>query len=762
MSNMNRFKNQRGFTMLEVLFSMVVLSIALLATARMHALVTQDGGFAKVRAVAANLAQEKLDDLKSFTHLTDGTTTDDTNAATTSNYCGQGTFCFSEIATGSVSAPYGGGQENNDGTLKIASGNVTIHNTIYNRTWTLTNHDSVTGLGDYYRCGTSAPSTSNCDSPNTKAYPDFKVVEITVAWNDGQAPNNCVGTLATTYNRCVVMRTTIHASPLTAEANSLAAPYNGSGPKVSYRPIGVPDAVPVPLNVGGNQQKETSKPLPDVSTSGKSKLVTFSVVTYDTNQSLGDGTFNTLRREEFFTVNCICKYANGTSSNLTASRMVWDGSELVTEIGGSATKATATAHTSGPNSDPDQPAECNRCCAQHHDAAGTDHAKFDPERPSTDYYTSGNASGDHKHYWWTTVGTPADGLTVVDGAADRIYLEACRFSRVNGINYLWQDWQMVDMTAFDYLYLQNADNLAAYQTYLGNKIKYEVRTDGGITETDPAKPTGRDFTIFQGELRQILGRAVYLDKIYQKDSPTQLDQDYYNAIDAKITAGEDWLLHVPFYEANLTLLVDWSSSNNTNVPVTMQKVDTIVDPATNYYGSYSRGRVTGAVAGTTANITVRALTSNSGLTSGVYADTGVNCPATAANCISYGIDLQDNSTTESDSIAVSVANASSTVAISGIITKGTTGNILPSITMTATSTAGSASCGAVSVTGSQASYTCDVSVGWSGTLTPSKSGFVFDTVAGDGSTVGSRNYSNVTAGDTGEDYLICQSSCPNP
>lgn len=730
---MNRFKNQRGFTLLEVLFSMVVLSIALLATARMHALVTQDGGFAKVRAVAANLAQEKLDDLRSFTLIADS------DPAASPDECAAPVFCFSEIGDNA------GGQEDGSGTL-ITSGDVTIHNTTYNRTWIVTN---------YYRCGTSAPSTTNCASPNVKPYPDFKVVEITVTWTDER------GTL-----RLVVMRATIHASGLTAEANSLAAPYNGSGPKVSYRPIGVPDAVPVPLNVGGNQQKETSKPLPDVSTSGQSKLVTFSVVTYDTNQSLGDGTYSTLRREEFFTVNCICKYANGQSSNLTASRMVWDGSELVTEIGEPATKATATAHTSGANSDPDQPAECNRCCAQHHDAAGTDHAKFDPERPSSDYYTSGNANGDHKHYWWTNVSNPAAGLTAVAGNNNDVYLEACRFSRVNGINYLWQDWQMVDMTAFDYLYLQNADNLAAYQTYLGDKIKYEVRTDGGITETDPAKPTGRDITIFQGELRQILGRAVYLDKIYQKDSPTQLDQDYYDAMDAKITAGEDWLLHVPFYEANLTLLVDWSSlsnnSNNTDVPVTMEQVDTIVNPATNYYGSYSRGRVTGAVAGTTADITVRALTSNSGLTSGVYADTGVNCPATAANCISYGIDTQDNSTTESDSIVVSVASAGSTVAISGIITKGTSGNILNGITMTATSISGTASCGTVSVTGSQASYTCDVSVGWSGTLTPSKSGFVFDTVAGDGSTVSSRNYSNVTAGDPNEDYLICQSSCPSP
>jgi len=729
MSNMNRFKNQRGFTLLEVLFSMVVLSIALLATARMHALVTQDGGFAKVRAVAVNLAQEKLDDLRSFTLIADS------DPAVSPDECAAPVFCFSEIGNNA------GGQEDASGTL-ITSGSVTIHNTAYNRTWIVTN---------YYRCGTSAPSTTNCAAPNTKPYPDFKVVEITVTWTDEQ------GAL-----KSVVMRATIHSSGLTAEANSLGAPYNGAGPKVSYTPIGVPDAVPVPLNVGGNKQKETSKPLPDVSTSGRSKLVTFSVVTYDTNQSLGGGTFTTLRREEFFTVNCICKYANGQSSNLTASRLVWDGEELVTEIGGAATKATATAHTSGPNSDPDQPAECNRCCAQHHDAAGTTHAKFDPERPSTDYYTSGNANGDHKHYWWTNVSNPAAGLTEVAGNQNDIYLEACRFSRVNGINYLWQDWQMVDMTAFDYLYLQNADNLAAYQAYLGDKIKYEVRTDGGITETDPAKPTGRNFTIFQGELRQILGRAVYLDKIYQKNSPTQLDQDYYDAIDAKITAGEDWLLYVPFYEANLTLLVDWSSSNNTNVPVTMQQVDTIVNPATNYYGSYSRGRVTGAVAGTTETITVRALTSNSGLTSGVYADTGVNCPATAANCISYGVDPQDNSTIESDNIVVTVASAGSTVAISGIITKGTNGNILNGITMLATSTSGSASCSAVTVTGSQATYTCDVSVGWSGTLAPSKSGFVFDTVAGDGSTVGSRNYSNVTAGTPGQNYLICQSSCPSP
>jgi prepilin-type N-terminal cleavage/methylation domain-containing protein len=738
MLNMYRLKNQRGFSILEVLFAMVVLSIALLSIARMHALVTLDGGYSKARGIAVNLAQEKLDDLRAFTSVNTG--------------CTAPVFCFTEIGANA------GGRENSDGTLVIRSGDVPVGNTTYNRTWAVT---------DYYRCGISAPSTTNCTSPYTKSYPDFKVVVMTVAWTDEQ------GTA-----RSVVMRATIHASGIVSEANVLAAPYGGGGPKVSYHPIGVPDAVPVPVNVGGTKQKESSKPVPDVSTSGKSKLVSFDVVTYDTSQSLGGGTYKTLRRETFYTVNCVCRYASGTSSQPTASRLVWDGTDLTTKVGGSVQKAYGVAHRTGTNSDPNQPAECDTCCAEHHDSESSDYAKYDPDRPGSDYYTTGNAEGDHKHYWWTSVGHPELGLTAVNGNANDVYLESCRFSKVNGIDYLWQDWRMVDLTAFDYNYLQNSTNLTAYQNYLVDKVKHEEKVDGAASgasvtaTTNPTKPTGRNFTIIQGELRQILGRAVYLDKIYKSSSPTELDNDYYAAIEAKINASTDWLLYVPFYEANITLLDDWSSSNYANVPVTMQKVNTISDPATNYYGSYSRGRVTGLTAGTTETISTRALISNSGLTSGVYEDTGTDCPATAANCVSYGIDTQDNTTTLTDSISVSVAAAGSTFDISGVITKGTNGNILSGITITPTTISGVASCDALTVIQNQASYTCHVSVNWSGTLTPTKSNYVFDwsntasppQEITDGITSGSRTYTNVSSPISTDNYVICDavSGCPNP
>ena len=86
-------QHQRGFSLIEAMFSALILAIALLALAGFHVGAFQDSSLVKARMAATNLAQEKLDDLRSFRLLKD-------DPATTSlDECAAGTFCFSEIAT---------------------------------------------------------------------------------------------------------------------------------------------------------------------------------------------------------------------------------------------------------------------------------------------------------------------------------------------------------------------------------------------------------------------------------------------------------------------------------------------------------------------------------------------------------------------------------------------------------------------------------------------------------------------------------------
>lgn len=673
-------KFNRGFSLLEVLFAVIILAVALLATARLHAMVTQDGSFAKARGIAANLAQEKLDDIKSFAVLYN-------NPDTVPNECAAPTYCYSEIANNA------GGTENGDGTLALISGDITVGNTSYNRTWEVT---------DYYNCTVAgAASTANCALPNAKPYPDFKAVMLTVKWSDEKGAE-----------QIVKMQTAIYASDPGSQVR-IAASSSGGGPKVSYTPIGVPDAVPVPINTGGTKFKESSKPVPDVISNGTAAEVSFDAVSYVNN---GAGGYDTTEREEFTTASCECSF-DSTASAYTPSRMIWNGSSLEAKVGEQVSKPIGTA-ASG------QSDFCTACCKDHHDVggfAGTAQPKYDPDRPGVEYA----ANGDHKHYWYskcvagtlgkTTGCNAADkdpalfGYSVVDSGA---YLDSCRFKRVNGLWRLWQDWRQVKMTVMPYDFLPVTANLNAYVDVIEAVVEKTVRTDSsiGTLPTIPAL-TGRDFSfIAAGETKQLLGRAVFVDRVYKEDAPTELDTDYYTSLVAKVDASSDWLHLVPFYEANLTLLIDWSSAASTKATVTSQAIVDISDVSSGYYSSYSRGKVT-AVAGGTAVITAKARLHNTGVTGGI----NTSSP-------SYGIGVYDNTVTTSttDSITVTVPSSPTNVGINGKLIRANS-----SVTFTTLSVSG-ATCTLGSAIGNELPYSCTTVSGTNVTLAyagPSGYGF---------------------------------------
>lgn len=611
-------KLNQGFSILEVLFSIIILAIALLATARLHAMVTQDGGYAKARGIAANLIQEKFDDIKTFSVLYDNPDTASVNE------CAAPTYCYSEL-TGNA-----GGKEKSSGALEVASGNVTVGNTTYNRTWTVV---------DYYNCTVaSAASTSNCAAPNAKPYPDFKLVTILVSWTDERG-----------VTQPISMQTVISASDPATQARMVGL-SSGGGPVVSYTPIGVPDAVPVPINTGGTNFKESSKPEPDVISNGTAAEVSFDSVSYVDD---GAGGYNTTEREEFTTVSCECSF-NGTGTAYTPSRMIWNGSSLKAKIGAQVTKPVGTPESG-------QSDLCTACCKDHHDIggfSGTAYAKYDPDRPVSEYASN----GDHKHYWYSncvagTLGqtsgcnasdkNPANGYGEVDSGA---YLESCRFKRVDGIWRLWQDWRQVKMTVIPYDFLPVAANLNAYVDMVEAVIENTVRSDSGISATPLSTAlAGRDYTLTNSTSPQLLGRALYVDRVYKEAAPTTIDSDYYTGLIAKLQGSGDWLNIVPFYEANLTLLSDWSSASPAIATVTSEAIKDVTNMTSGYYNTFSRGYVKG-ISGGNAVITAKARIGNSGVTGGV----NTSSP-------SYGISAYDNGKLLTDSITVTIPGSTTTV-----------------------------------------------------------------------------------------------------
>lgn len=720
---------QRGFSMIEALFSALILGIALLALAGFQAVALQDSSLVKARSVAVNLAQEKLDDLKSFTYLTDGDFSDDGSTTSSTNLCGLGNFCFSEIDDNA------GGQEETDGDLILPSGAISGYIDNYTLSWDVACYAESTAA----QLGIVDCADPDGD-PTTDDIPNAKLVTVTLSWTDSK------GTA-----QSVFLQGIIYAMDPSKVARAALNPVSTQKPKQSYTPIGVPDAVPVPISTGDGKFKESSKPLPDVSSKGYSLRTEFDAVSYTT----AGGSTKKDSQLEFATVNCVCEFA-GSGAGYPASYFYWTGGSLdIKTPDATVTKMTGTA----PSINGDQQDElCTSCCRDHHDseAPGTSNpatALYDPERPSTDY--TGN---NHKHYYYVNSSQPSQGLTEVAETTGNRYLEACRFARVDGIYRLLQDWHAIDLVAMPYdnasagiSYLSNTTTLAKYQTYLLNYLKYQAQTDctsaGGtgctsIGVTSP--PDKTDTSVLPSrnlagltQPAQLLARALYIDRVYGEDTPRTKDAAYYTYLANKISAGT-WLDILPFNEVNVTLLTSWSSSDTSVATVSNEQIQDIEATAADYYGVYSRGSAEVVNSSGSSTIYTYLLPSTSGLTGGATRATytGVkdydSSLVELADPIPYaseiGIDRHDHRQGDyvlgsdrnrlRDSITITAAAGDT---VSGKIRAG---NASAEAAFTATSVVSlladpTATCTVTNLVSGVADYTCTLSDGYSGTVTAS-------------------------------------------
>lgn len=680
--------HQRGFSLIEALFSALILAIALLGLAGFQVAAMSDASLVKARSVAANLAQAKLDDLRSFTRLADDP------ATTAVNECATPTFCFSEIADNA------GGTE---GSGAISSGDVTGYLDNYSIAWTVS--CATEAAGSALSFGTSCANA------------DAKLATVTVTWTDSKGAGQTVS-----------LQGVIYAMDPARMAGGLARSFSSAKPGASYTPIGVPDAVPVPINTGTGELKESSKPVPEVSTKGIAAEVSFDAVTYVSN---GAG-YDMTQAEEFLTVACECKF-DGSGTGRTPSRMIWNGSELEAKVGDEVSK------TVGVPADNAQSEHCTACCKDHHDATGQ--AKYDPDRPDSEY-----VAGNHKHFWYQacvagTLGkttgcnaadkNPANGYSEVDSGA---YLESCRFKRVDGFWRVWQDWRQVKMTVVPYDYLQTAGNLDAYVDMIVAAVENTIRADSGNGSTTVPTLTGRDISFSSvGQVKQLLSRAVYVDRIYQPDNPTALDADYYDHLVGLIADSDDWLNIVPFYEVNLTLLTDWTSDMSTKASVTSQTIVNIADVSSGYYNSYSRGKVTALASGSeTPRITATSRLHNTGVTGGInYASP------------SYGISPYDNTGPLNDWILVTLPGSSSSLSISGKFIRANVSANFSTLQVSG------ATCVVDTFTGgNELAYTCPVTSGSSVTLAYSSS------ASGYGFTPSSQAFDTVTTAQVAGDVTV--------
>jgi len=450
--------------------------------------------------------------------------------------------------------------------IPAVENNIIKNNYSFTRSWVMTTHHFNNGTNAWGTVGTGEST-------------DAKHVTVSVSWTD---INNVVQTV---NGDQIISSASIHdtsgLSTTSGDRIEPDIPYSSLS-SIESPPITLIDDTMDTTGVTTVNTKETSKPIPTVSGHNDSNLIQFETVVYDPNS-------DTQSLEDFATVNCSCSFNGTTTDGATPSllRLSDDGSNLVNDE----TSGLGIEKDTGVSNDNQAPKLCDKCCADHHDSSS-----------ATAKYVAGTTSGNHPHY--------NDSLTAVTSGD---YIEACRFRRIDGFYQLVPDWQLVDIITMPISFFNSTTNVDAYTDYVKSVVKLCVENLDDCysnTLTLPAKPAARNLgdpdAIVPGT-QQLISRGIYVDT-------ASLNSTDLSTIIGYVDTKANWLEYVPFYEINLTLFSDWTSSNTSYITVTSEAINTISDASQGYYGTYSRGRITALPSSGDSDVTASNNVDNTGIT----------------------------------------------------------------------------------------------------------------------------------------------------
>jgi len=560
MNTCTRKSVNRGFSLIEVLIGILIFALGMMALASLQTSLARNSGDANARTVAINIAEEFIESARRFQQV--GASTDPLVST------------FDDIATGTETATVG-----------------QIEYTV---------NTVVTPY--YYNYATGTFSENNTDSA---AYPDMKLVSVTVDWNPGQEfqVDQTPGSATDLGTGSITLTDVISsiASPAGGRVILAAQDSSGYAPPVDYSPGMNPDIISI--EIGHEKFKESTTPLPKVIRQDELVETRFDVVTYSQNNA--GSTF--LRREEFRAVSCECILRLPSEDGDGGFRpTVWEGDQY--------SDAEWISKPYGESANNQQSTFCDMCCRDHHDggspesdvAADPGGSKYQPFRTAADFYEGGGLDGDHKHYNRNRQGEFT--LATMDGD---IYLEACRLVRKDGFFRVGQDMRQEGFNAFPADFLDDSGEIDQYSDYVTWAVsEFEEGTHADPPPAAPTNPYESTPPILKqpGEMptpvafpgteelattlptpsgsiqQQLRARGIYID--YMNDALREkiicLETDGNTGATCGVPDVTTALEIIPFYDVQLTWLARWNETP-TNIPVDVTN-ETIADNNTHNRG----------------------------------------------------------------------------------------------------------------------------------------------------------------------------------
>lgn len=362
-------RKDAGFSLLEVLIAVVVLSVGLLALAALQGALTRSSADAKMRGRVAAMLTTHMDSLRNggYGNLTVGTTTFDVVDA-----CDGDSTDWLDCAREQAGLP----------TLDVEQV-ITV----------------------WFGAGSFASSNAEQDP----ALPQFKRIVLTSTWTDtggvdhSQSITSDVSSMSLTNN-------------IVVPPDPLATPTGGP----IVRTISPATAGVIPIAISNDSNAATTNPMPELVGQQNNQQIVgtrFSVLNYAS--SFGSSVV-IQKRFDNEVVKCRCQYGAGGVNLPEIYRTalwpaIWTGEGYeVADVSGTAPGQT---HASGPRAGVQQSALCQECCRDHHDNDLNAEVRFDPERTGSLAKHNPDANG---------VLVP-----VVDMQAGE-YVDSCRLIRVDG------------------------------------------------------------------------------------------------------------------------------------------------------------------------------------------------------------------------------------------------------------------------------------------------------------------------------------------
>lgn len=603
-----------GFSLLEVLVAIVVLTVGLLALAALQGSLTRSSADAKVRARVAAMLSARMDALRSGSY--GGLTPEGTQAAVVSQDGVPANDC-------DPASP-----DNTDwlDCARVESGLGSLNTQQTVNTWY--------GAGSF---ATPAPAP-NVQDPKVA---QFKRITLNAWWTDAGNVRHDMQLVSDVSAMTLTSSVVIPPDPISVGTG---------GPIVRTTSPATNGVIPIALSDQSNSA--TSNPSPELVGSRNNQIVVgtrYTVLNYSP-PGFGDGV-TIQKRFDQEVVKCSCKYGAGGNNLPEIYRTalwpaVWTGEGYAVAQPAGSPAAPGQSKASGMKSGVTQSDLCQECCRDHHDTGNNTQVRFDPERNdnSVSKYDLNNSNV----------------LVAVNNTNNGTYVDSCRLVRVDGF---WRTASDLYARQFGLLETQPAGSVAAKSglptndavTRYTNFVKSFLSGYNASSSTAPSNaqntfnndllfnaPTVNIATASNTDYRYLHGRGLYVDYLEQdaRDRLGKALQD--TAADGECPSGtpneECVMPFLPFTTVNLTEIAKWTASNA--AVITVNSGNLLASDPLQPSGSRTIGKTAG-----TANNTGEMRRSSS----------GVAINASLPNL--GGVDPNDNSEVWSDAQAFQVGGS---------------------------------------------------------------------------------------------------------